>query len=220
LTCRAPAIASSICLDKGLMNKIHNMLNTIRAIKDGQGILKLKSSPAPLPNREPWFKVLESHWKTQSTSIPNIANRRRSSSDSPSTHCNQDGDEGSSRLSTFMLHCPKCNAAKDAQRCTLYTTHAKVVACRQCGVASASSKWRCIHNVPWLRCPCCRSVGFKCKRKAKLQRVTSQRRAHMTSIRMMRKGSRLGALGTEVMMHNSASGGIMHKKKGKTTIKN
>ena len=178
----------------------------------------MKSSPAHLPFREPWFNVLNSHWRAQTISIPIIASRR-SASDQPSSPSNFHDDEGTSRHTFFLLHCPKCNAAKDAHKCTLYTTHATVVACRQCSVASASSKWRCIHNVPWLRCPCCRSVGFKCKRKAKLQRVTSQRRAHMTSIRMMRKGSKLGGLGLEVMLHNSASGGNLHNKKIKKTIK-
>ena len=218
LTFRAPAITSSICLDRGLHMKLHQMLNNIRAIKEGQGILKLKSSPAPLPFREPWFSVLNSHWKAQTTSIQIIANRR-SASDQPLSSLTFQDDEGTSRHTSFMLHCPKCNAAKDARKCTLYTTHAKIVACGQCSVASASSKWRCIHNLPWLRCPCCRSVGFKCKRRMKLQRVTSQRRAHMTSIRMMRKGSRLGGLGMEVMLHNSASGGILHEKKIKKNKK-
>ena len=219
LTFRAPAITSSICLDRGLHYKLHQMLNNIRAIKEGQGILKLKSSPAHLPFREPWFNVLNSHWRAQTISIPIIASRR-SASDQPSSPSNFHDDEGTSRHTFFLLHCPKCNAAKDAHKCTLYTTHATVVACRQCSVASASSKWRCIHNVPWLRCPCCRSVGFKCKRRVKPQRVTSQRRAHMTSIRMMRKGSKLGGLGLEVMLHNSASGGNLHNKKIKKKIKN
>ena len=213
LNLRAPAIASSICLDRGLHAKLHQMLNTIRAIKEGQGSFKLKSSPAPLPFKEPWLGILSSHWKTQHTSIVTIANRRRYARDHPTSQSNIMINEGSSRHTMFMLHCPKCNAAKNAQRCTLYTTHAKVVACRSCSIASASSKWRCIHNVPWLRCPSCRSVGFLCKRKAKPQGATSRRRAHMTSTRIMKKSSVLGGLGMEVMMHNSASGGILHKKK-------
>jgi hypothetical protein len=223
LTSRSPAIAGSLCLDQGLNMKLHNMLNMIRATKDGKGSLKLKSSPAPLPLKEPWNSILESHWKTLPTSIPDIATRMiGTSSDSgscyPSTFYHEGGG-GASRPQSFVLYCPKCSAPKNAHRCTLYTSHAKVVACGVCEVASASSKWQCKHNIPWIRCIACRAIGFKCKRTMKPTRVTSQRRAHMTSMRMIRKGNRLGPLGMEVMMHNSACEGILHIKKGKNQKK-
>ena len=150
LLIRAPAVAASICLVCEIGKTIHAMLITIRKGNNGSSGDALKSSSTPLPKHEPWDKILQHQWalreKSGATSIPQILARKSSDMHNAITIKGQRGDGRDARPTCFVLYCPLCKAPKEASRCTLYTTQAKVLACAACLVASTSSKWHCSHN--------------------------------------------------------------------------
>ena len=53
-----PALRAELCLDPGVSERLHMMLITIRAIKQGPLKGMIKASASPLPRVEPWESIV------------------------------------------------------------------------------------------------------------------------------------------------------------------
>ena len=123
----------------------------------------------------------------------------------------QNGDGRDLKPSSFVLSCPLCKAQKEASRCTLYTTHAKILACASCLISSSSSKWQCPHAAGWMQCPSCRETGFRCAGQAKRKFKLVHARSEAVQERLLKRLQFIGPLGSSAS--NSTSQSRKHKKK-------
>ena len=62
-----PAVAAEVCIAEGVSKTLHDMLLTLREIKQGIQKGKIKSSAAALPRIEPWLQIIA---KTPTPSSP------------------------------------------------------------------------------------------------------------------------------------------------------
>ena len=53
-----PAVAAEVCIDEGINKTLHDMLLTLREIKQGPHKGSIKSSAAALPRIEPWLQII------------------------------------------------------------------------------------------------------------------------------------------------------------------
>ena len=53
-----PAVAAEVCIAEGVSKTLHDMLLTLREIKQGMQKGKIKFSAAALPRIEPWLQII------------------------------------------------------------------------------------------------------------------------------------------------------------------
>ena len=161
---RAPAVQATLCLAPEISLHIFNMLTTIRRAKGPGGTDMLKGSSLPLPRLEPWASTLKAILIARAAhsapSIPQIVQRNAERAIDNISIRGQLGDGRDLKPNMFCITCPGCSAGKNVAKCTLYTTHARVLYCAACKISS--SKWHCSHGLTWITCPLCREAGFRC----------------------------------------------------------
>ena len=190
-----PAVKAELCLDAGVATSLHNMLASIRLIKQGNHKGKLRASAAPLPKKEPWFNTLA----PGPTPISKIMNSRRDNMHANIMIRGERGDHRELRPSVFFLKCPSCGHIRDCARVRLFTTTARGLTCNSCKKSTSSTRWRCEQDIPWTSCPVHREAGFRCGVRSMPSRQglnSSLRQGSLKALRARQaKLSRIGSLG-------------------------
>ena len=218
---RAPAIQASLCVAPGVNNMIHSMLINIRKAKGDNGTDMLKGSSLPLPRHEPWSSTLKKLQDARaakgSPSIPSILQNNLSKARDNITMRGQKGDDRDFKTVELHLSCPKCKAVKDASRCTLYRTGAKILVCAACKTSS-STQWLCSHNIKWLHCTIHREAGFRCGGTSKpMHSKTSIFYKDSRVKAKLKRLKRLGHLGEKLESRNSICSAKVPPQKIKQT---
>jgi len=195
-----PAISAEVCIPEAASKPLHNMLLTIRSIKQGMQKDKIKSSSAPLPRVEPWLNILAQ----APTPLLTCMKIRCSARLNGIEQIGERGDGRDLRTSHFPLECPHCDAIKDCARIKLYAHCARGVTCHICRRSTTSTRWLCSHGVPWTSCHVHREAGFRCGlhnpaniNKANFERCSKVNRPCplKAARRLFLKAKRLGSLG-------------------------
>ena len=190
-----PAVQAELCLSTGQAKTIHDMLTRIRLVKQGASKGKLRASAAPLPKKEPWFDMLI----PGPTPIPTIMNSRRLNMLNNIEIRGERGDFRELKPHSFSLSCPSCGSFKECARVRLFTTTAKGLTCSICRKSTSSTRWHCLHNVPWTKCSLHREPGFRCGARSLPTLERPKVRiglGHVTLKALKHKQARLSKLGS------------------------
>ena len=158
LYCHMSAIGATLCAEADISSGIHNTLMSIRKAKGPNGVEMLKSTSPPLPKFEPWV----AHVGRASLSLPTLVQRHKANNASHIECKGQRGDGRDLKARHFLLTCPKCKLSKDAEACKLYAAAARVLFCTACKTSATSTKWCCVHGIPWHNCSVHKACGFRC----------------------------------------------------------
>ena len=153
-----PAVEAELCIHQEVGSTLHDMLLTIRMVKQGGQRGMLRVSAAPLPRMEPWLaKVLHGP-----TPILNIMNSRISRHFDSIEHFGERGNGRDMRTVLLRLHCPFCGSSRECAKVRLYATSARALGCNNCNRSTTSTRWSCAHGTPWTSCTQHREEGFRC----------------------------------------------------------
>jgi hypothetical protein len=188
-----PAIKGQLCVAKEVSHRIHTMLISIRAVKQGTHKGLLKASAAPLPRYEPW----ESITAKAPHPLPKILENRRNRQIDNINVRGEGGDGRDLRPSQFDLSCPSCSVVKNCAYNTLFKTAAVSLSCLNCKRNTSSTKWLCSHAIPWHTCEYHRELGMRCgnKRSKGIGMIVPDR--GKAEQRLNNKLRKLGPLGSD-----------------------
>ena len=213
-----PAVKAELCLDAGVATSLHNMLASIRLIKQGTHKGKLRASAAPLPKKEPWFNMLA----PGPTPISKILSSRRDNMHANIMIRGERGDHRELRPPVFFLKCPSCGNFKDCAQVKLFTTTARGLTCSMCKKSTSSTRWCCEHGIPWTSCPKHREAGFRCGFRSlpSNERLNSSlRQGSLKALKARQaKLSRLGSLGEPKCLLFSFSNSVGSHSKKRTLV--
>jgi len=137
------------------------------------------------------------------------------------------GDYRELRPHSFSLSCPTCGSFRECARVRLFTTTAKGLTCSNCRKSTTSTRWHCLHDVPWTKCPSHRETGFRCGAKSlpTLERPKGRMGLGHATLKALKcrqaKMSKLGSLGehkslsfltSNLVGSHSSRGTLVHKK--------
>jgi hypothetical protein len=156
-----PAIKGQLCIAKEVANRMHDMLISIRVVKQGTHKGLLKASAAPLPRFEPWVSITAK----APHPLPKILENRRNRQIDGITIRGEGGDGRDLRPVQFDLSCPSCGVVKNCAFNTLFKSAAVSLSCPSCKKNTSSTKWLCTHAIPWHTCEHHREPGMRCGNK-------------------------------------------------------
>ena len=103
-----PAVRAELCIRPELASKLHHMLCTLRAVKAGPDICKLRASAYALPRLEPWNSILSK----ANPILPSLVKGRLDRQHEAISIRGERGDGRELRPHNFMLSCPSCKQQK------------------------------------------------------------------------------------------------------------
>ena len=186
-----PALRAELCTSPEVGERLHQMLCTIRAVKQGAGKGMLRASAGPLPRLEPWERITSK----APHPLPRIIQDKSMRRIENISIRGEKGDGRDLKPLSFKLKCPSCECFKESVGNTLFKTSAVTLSCQQCGKNTTSTKWLCTHLIPWHKCETHRDLGMRCGHGQSKGTKTIRPNPSKAEMRRLNKAAKLGPLG-------------------------